>query len=91
MWQHKLLTAEAIRSLIKGRQILLAGNSRLKIYGSLRCSSGKNMKRVHRIFFANEAEALALGYRPCARCKKEGYMNWKKLDLRKKQVDNGNR
>ncbi|MGN6478422.1 MAG: Ada metal-binding domain-containing protein [Flavipsychrobacter sp.] len=50
---------------------------RLKIYGSLSCSSGKRMKRSNRIFFVSEAEAIENGYRPCGHCMKNEYKNWK--------------
>jgi len=31
----------------------------------------------HRVFFADEATALAAGYRPCAVCLPERYAQWK--------------
>jgi len=31
----------------------------------------------HRVFFADEATAIAAGYRPCAVCMKERYLLWK--------------
>jgi methylphosphotriester-DNA--protein-cysteine methyltransferase len=31
----------------------------------------------HRVFFADEATAIAAGYRPCARCMPEAYRRWK--------------
>jgi methylphosphotriester-DNA--protein-cysteine methyltransferase len=37
------------------------------------------MKRETRIFFADEAEALTAGYRPCAHCMGEQYLIWKKI------------
>jgi hypothetical protein len=30
-----------------------------------------------RVFFANEATAIAAGYRPCAKCMKDKYLLWK--------------
>ncbi|HRJ31538.1 MAG TPA: Ada metal-binding domain-containing protein [Cyclobacteriaceae bacterium] len=45
-----------------------AGNLRLKIYGTLKCFSGKRMKRTNRVFFESEEEALTLGFRPCKNC-----------------------
>lgn len=58
-------------------QILLAGNRRLKIYGTLHCGSGKKMKTGNRIFFAGEAEAMTHGYRPCGHCMRAAYLLWK--------------
>jgi methylphosphotriester-DNA--protein-cysteine methyltransferase len=57
--------------------ITLGGNAKLKIYGLLSCSSGKRMKTVNRVFFQNEQEALADGYRPCGHCLREEYKVWK--------------
>lgn len=63
---------------IQSGEILFAGNKRLKIYGTLRCKSGKRMKTNNRVFFASEKEALDLGYRPCGHCLKQKYEDWKK-------------
>ncbi|MGH2458947.1 MAG: Ada metal-binding domain-containing protein [Chloroflexota bacterium] len=53
-----------------------------KIYGRLDCRTalraiarGGYVK--HRVFFADEATAIAAGYRPCARCLPEKYRAWK--------------
>jgi methylphosphotriester-DNA--protein-cysteine methyltransferase len=32
----------------------------------------------HRVFFADEATAVAAGYRPCARCLPDRYSAWKR-------------
>ena len=32
---------------------------------------------AHRVFFADEATAVAAGYRPCARCLPDAYRAWK--------------
>jgi methylphosphotriester-DNA--protein-cysteine methyltransferase len=32
----------------------------------------------HRVFFADEATAIAAGYRPCARCLPGRYALWKR-------------
>jgi methylphosphotriester-DNA--protein-cysteine methyltransferase len=55
----------------------MAGNQRLKIYGTLACSSGKRMKKENRIFFKSEEEAIQAGYRPCGHCLNEKYLVWK--------------
>jgi methylphosphotriester-DNA--protein-cysteine methyltransferase len=77
MIKHTSISSAMLRSLIRSGALAYAGNQRLKIYGMLHCSSGKKMKREHRIFFADETEALAAGYRPCAHCMRERYRVWK--------------
>jgi hypothetical protein len=59
------------------------GNARLKIYGRLDCPSalraiarGPTYAR-HRVFFADEASAIAAGFRPCAVCMHTAYLKWK--------------
>ena len=51
----------------------LGGNRRLKLYGRLDCPSAlRAIARGgyvrSRVFFADEATAIAAGYRPCAVC-----------------------
>jgi len=60
----------------------LGGHRRGRIYGRLDCRTalravarGDYVK--HRVFFADEATALAAGYRPCAVCLPERYAQWK--------------
>ena len=60
----------------------LGGHKGLKIYGRLDCPSalryiamGQYVK--YRVFFKDEATAIAAGYRPCAVCMKEEYKRWK--------------
>lgn len=59
----------------------LGGNSRDKIYGRLDCSSAIRALPMgyarHRVFFKDEAAAIAAGYRPCGNCLKPRYQNWK--------------
>jgi methylphosphotriester-DNA--protein-cysteine methyltransferase len=62
---------------IKNKEIVLAGNKKLKIHGMLHCASGKRMKKENRVFFSNEQEALEKGYRPCGHCMRSKYNNWK--------------
>jgi methylphosphotriester-DNA--protein-cysteine methyltransferase len=57
-----VIRARQIRSLIRQGAIRYGGNRKLKIYGTLHCSSGKKMLHNNRVFFASEAEALAAGY-----------------------------
>ncbi|SHK84241.1 Metal binding domain of Ada [Chitinophaga jiangningensis] len=56
--------------LIRTGAITIGGNKKLKIYGTLQCSSGKRMKTANRVFFRDEQEALQHGYRACKRCLK---------------------
>lgn len=77
MIRHEMITDQELYGLLRQEKILFGGNLNLKIYGSLRCRSGKRMKRKNRVFFKNELEALALGYRPCGHCMKQAYMDWK--------------
>jgi methylphosphotriester-DNA--protein-cysteine methyltransferase len=78
MLLHSTLTSRALKSLLRKGQILFGGNRRLKIYGTLRCASGRRMKMANRVFFATEQEAIDAGYRPCGHCMKNAYTQWKK-------------
>jgi hypothetical protein len=78
----RLLGADgrAYRSTTRGS---FGGNARLKIYGRLDCPSalravarGPTYAR-HRVFFADEASAIAAGFRPCAVCMRAAYLKWK--------------
>lgn len=60
--------SRSLSSLIRSKQIVFGGYKKAKIYGLLNCSSGKRMKVENRVFFSDEAEALANGYRPCGNC-----------------------
>ncbi|WP_180049995.1 MULTISPECIES: Ada metal-binding domain-containing protein [unclassified Acinetobacter] len=77
MIRHEMITDQELYGLLRQEKILFGGNLNLKIYGSLRCRSGKRMKRKNRVFFKDEVEALAQGYRPCGHCMKQAYMDWK--------------
>jgi methylphosphotriester-DNA--protein-cysteine methyltransferase len=60
----------------------LGGHKATRIYGRLDCPSAlralaKGGYVTHRVFFADEAAAIAAGYRPCARCLPERYRAWK--------------
>jgi hypothetical protein len=76
----KLLDANGkiFESPIPGK---LGGNSKMKIYGQLDCYSAnsalKNGYDKIRVFFADEATAIAAGYRPCGNCMRERYHQWK--------------
>jgi hypothetical protein len=61
---------------------LLGGNGHMKIYGQLNCSTAiravaaRNTYQKHRVFFADEATAIAAGYRPCGNCMRQEYKAW---------------
>jgi Metal binding domain of Ada len=61
----------------------LGGNRRLKIYGRLDCPSAlRAIERGgpyarHRVFFADEAGAIAAGFRPCGVCMRAAYRQWR--------------
>ena len=58
----------------------LGGNRQLKIYGCLNCWSARRALPGYaavRVFFADEATAIATGYRPCGHCMRERYKLWK--------------
>jgi methylphosphotriester-DNA--protein-cysteine methyltransferase len=77
MIPHQNLTSRDLVYLLKSKLIRFAGNSQLKIYGTLQCASGKRMKKENRVFFKNETEALTLGFRPCGHCLRNKYHQWK--------------
>ena len=60
----------------------LGGHRRSRIYGRLDCRGAlqalaRGGYRPNRVFFADEAIAVAAGYRPCAVCMAEQYRQWK--------------
>ena len=77
---YRLLGADGVvrESAAPGR---LGGNRRLKIYGRLDCPSARRaLPRGYakrRVFFADEATAIAAGYRPCGVCMRVEYQGWK--------------
>lgn len=77
MIEHSELSDSDLRSKIKRQEIYFGGNKKLKIYGLLKCKSGKRMKRKNRVFFSTENEAIENGFRPCGHCMKTKYKNWK--------------
>ena len=66
-----------LKILLDKKEIAFAGNAKLKIYGMMKCSSGKRMKAEHRVFFGSEKEASETGYRPCGHCRPVLYKKWK--------------
>ena len=62
----------------------LGGHRKGQLYGLLRCrAAAQAIARghyvQHRVFFADEATAIAAGYRPCAVCLPEKYAAWKTM------------
>ena len=78
MISHRHLNEKELREKIRRKEILFAGNLNLKIYGMLNCQSGKRIKKVNRVFFATESEAIENGFRPCAHCLFGKFKAWKK-------------
>ena len=79
---YKLLGADGIiyESETPGT---LGGNGQAKIYGRLDCSQAlraireaPELYKKTRVFFADEATALAAGYRPCGSCLREKYRQY---------------
>jgi methylphosphotriester-DNA--protein-cysteine methyltransferase len=67
------------RSASKGRW---GGHCGTRIYGRLDCPAalravGRGGYSRYRVFFADEATAIAAGYRPCASCCPDRYQEWK--------------
>ena len=65
----------------------LGGHRGAKGYGRMDCRSAllwiaKGYYVKHRVFFADEAAAIAAGYRPCATCMKDRYPIWKQAAAR---------
>ena len=61
---------------------LFGGHRRSRIYGRLQCPAAlraiaRGGYTKHRVFFADEAAAIAAGYRPCGTCLPEAYRVWK--------------
>ncbi len=59
------------------------GHRGTKIYGRLDCPSAlraiaRGGYSRQRVFFTDEATAVAAGYRPCARCRVMRYRAWKR-------------
>ncbi|PWK16865.1 metal binding Ada-like protein [Arcicella aurantiaca] len=72
--------SKALKMLINFDEISIGGNAKLKIYGTLKCSSGKRMNIENRVFFKNETEAILAGFRPCGHCMRDKYLLWKSLN-----------
>jgi methylphosphotriester-DNA--protein-cysteine methyltransferase len=78
---YRLLGADCVpyESDVKG---LLGGHARTRVYGRLDCPVALSLLRRgftprHRVFFADEATAVAAGFRPCGACMRAEYRAWK--------------
>jgi methylated-DNA-[protein]-cysteine S-methyltransferase len=68
-----------VRTTVPGT---LGGHRASRIYGTLDCAgAARAIARggyvTNRVFFADEAAAIAAGYRPCASCLPAEYRTWK--------------
>ena len=58
------------------------GNRRSRVYGRFDCASARRALAsggyvANRVFFLDEATAIAAGYRPCGTCLPSEYAAWK--------------
>lgn len=81
MIRHQDFSDVKILRLIRQEVIMLGGNRKLKVYGTLTCKSGKRMKKENRVFFVSEPDAMEQGFRPCGNCMKYRYKKWKNESL----------
>ncbi len=77
MIKHNDIRNTELHAQIKQKLICFGGNTKLKIYGTLNCRSGKRMKKQNRVFFVSEKEAIQRGFRPCGQCLSNEYKKWK--------------
>lgn len=77
--QYRLIGADG-QEVLSAEPGQLGGNRRRKIYGRLDCRSAVGSLATGyakvRVFFADEATAIAAGYRPCESCMREEYYAW---------------
>lgn len=64
------------------------GNRKQRVFGTMDCGVARDQLRrhrdamlAHRVFFADEAAAVAAGYRPCGSCQRPKYLAWKAQGL----------
>ena len=81
MLRYRLIGADRAPCM-SARPGTLGGHRVARIYGRLDCASARRAIDKggyvrHRVFFADEATAVAAGYRPCARCLPDHYREWK--------------
>ncbi len=76
MIKHLDIDDVELHQKIKSKEIVLGGNLKLKIYGTLWCKSGKRMSKGNRVFFKTLEEAKMEGFRPCGNCLRAEYKKW---------------
>lgn len=81
MIKHIDINNAELHRKIRQNEIRFGGNENLKIYGTLKCKSGKRMKKENRVFFASERGAVKSGFRPCGHCMKNKYKLWKESKI----------
>ncbi len=79
--RYRLIGADGAE-VVSAEPGTLGGHRRSRVYGRLDCASALRWIALghyvrHRVFFADEATAVAAGYRPCARCLPREYARWK--------------
>ena len=74
---HAEIDDKKLWKKIKQNEISFGGNLKLGIFGRLNCKSGQRMKKVNRVFFGSEKEAIEHGFRPCGHCMSKEYEKWK--------------
>lgn len=80
MIYHKNITKQELYKIIKNKKITIGGNINAKpqpIYGTLKCSQGKRLRKEYRVFFLNEGEAIRAGFRPCGSCMQKEFNEWR--------------
>jgi hypothetical protein len=70
----------------------LGGHRRNRLYGRLDCPAALRALANggyarHRVFFADEATAVAAGYRPCRACLPERYRAWQRRQTERNEDD----
>ncbi|HEY2371120.1 MAG TPA: Ada metal-binding domain-containing protein [Gaiellaceae bacterium] len=83
---YKLIGADG-KHYLSATPGTLGGHRKNKIYGRLDCAGAASwIAKGHyvkqRVFFRDEATAVAAGYRPCARCMPAAYAVWKEVTSR---------
>ena len=96
------LTDENGQEYLSPEKGTLGGNGKDKIYGRMDCPSANatlhgqygDVYVQHRVFFKDEATAIAAGFRPCGNCMREHFKLWQEgkiipgnLEETKKNVD----
>lgn len=80
--EHYVLVGTDGRPYTSDTPGTLGGHRAGRRYGRLDCPAAlaaisRGGYVAHRVFFADEATAVAAGYRPCARCLPAAYRAWK--------------